>query len=168
MIPAVSRIVAELDPAAPMFEVRTMDQLLWTAVARPRFLTFLLTAFAVVALMLAAVGIYGVMAHTVALRTHEIGLRVALGAQPAQVRAMVLRQAGVLVASGIGVGLGAAVLLQYMLDAPLRDLFYGEQLSQPLLLVGVAIAVAATALLATWVPARRATRVEPTVALRSE
>jgi ABC-type antimicrobial peptide transport system permease subunit len=108
------------------------------------------------------------MAHTVALRTHEIGLRVALGAQPAQVRAMVLRQAGLLVAMGVGVGLGASVLLQFMLDGPLRGLFYGSELSQPLLLGGVALAVAATALLATWVPARRATKVEPTVALRSE
>jgi putative ABC transport system permease protein len=168
LIPAAHRAVAELDPAAPLYDVRTMDQVLWEAVARPRFLTFLLTCFAGVALLLAAVGIYGVMAHTVALRTHEIGLRVALGAQPAQVRAMVLRQAGVLVAAGVGVGLAAAVALQFALDAPLRGLFFGVELSQPLLLVGVAIAVTATALLATWVPARRATRVEPTVALRSE
>jgi putative ABC transport system permease protein len=168
MIPAVSRAVAEIDPSAPLYEVRTMDELMWEAVARPRFLTFLLTCFAVVALLLAAVGIYGVMAHTVALRTHEIGLRVALGAQPAQVRRMVLRQAGLLVATGVCVGLLAAVVLQFMLDKPLRGLFYGEALSQPLLLVGVAIAVGATALVATWVPARRATKVEPTVALRSE
>ncbi len=168
LIPAVHRAVAEVDPSAPLFDVRTMDQLTWEAVARPRFLTFLLTCFAGVALLLAAVGIYGVMAHTVALRTHEIGLRVALGAQPAQVRAMVLRQAGVLVAVGVGVGLAAAVGLQLVLDTELEGLFYGAQLSQPLLLIGVALAVVATALLATWVPARRATRVEPTVALRSE
>ena len=101
---------------------------MWEAVARPRFLTFLLVAFAGIALLLAAVGIYGVMAHTVAQSTHEIGLRVALGAQPSQVRAMVLRQA------------------------------------EPL----VAIAVTFTAFLATWIPARRATKVEPTVALRRE
>ena len=168
LIPAAHRIVGELDPAAPLFEVRTMDQLLWEAVARPRFLTFLLTSFAFVALLLAAVGIYGVMAHMVALRTHEIGLRVALGAQPAQVRSLVLRQAAVLVAAGVGVGLLGAVVLQGALDTSLRGLLYGGQLSQPLLLGGVALAVAATALLATWIPARRATRVEPTVALRSE
>ena len=81
---------------------------------------------------------------------------------------MVLRQAASLVATGVVIGLGAAVALQFALDTPLANLFYGEQLSQPVLLVGVAIAVAATALLATWLPARRATRVEPTVALRSE
>jgi putative ABC transport system permease protein len=168
LIPAVYRTVAELDPAVALYDVRTLDDVMWEAVARPRFLTFLLTCLAFVALSLAAVGIYGVMAHTVALRTHEIGLRVALGAQPAQVRAMVLRQAAVLVAAGVGVGLAAAIGLQHALDDSLRGLFYGGALSQPLLLAGVAIAVVATALLATWIPARRATRVEPTVALRSE
>jgi predicted lysophospholipase L1 biosynthesis ABC-type transport system permease subunit len=166
--PAVSRVVAELDPTLPIAKLRTMDDVLWEAVARPRFLTFLLASFAGIALLLAAVGIYGVMAHTVAQRTHEIGLRVALGAQPAQVRAMVLRQAGALVAVGIAVGLGAAIGLQLVLDASLTDLFYGERLSQPLLLGAVAVAVAVTALLATWIPVRRATRIEPMVALRSE
>src|SRR5205085_9822602 len=102
--------------------------------------------FAGVALVLAAVGIYGVMAHTVGQRTHEIGLRVALGARPAQVRAMVLRQAGVLVAAGVAIGLAAAVALSAALGSALRELFYGEQLAQPVLLAGVALAVIATAL----------------------
>ena len=168
LIPAVHRLLAELDPTLPLFEVQTMDDVLWEAVARPRFLMFLLTSFAGVALVLAAVGIYGVMAHTVAQRTHEIGLRVALGARPAQVRAMVLRQAGALVAAGVAIGLAAAVVLSAALDTALRELFYGEQLAQPVLLAGVALAVIATALLATWIPVRRATSVEPTVALRSE
>jgi len=168
LVSAVSRIVAELDPSIPLYEVRTLNDVLWEAVSRPRFLTFLLSAFAAVALLLAAVGIYGVMAHTVAQRTHEIGLRVALGAQPRQVRAMVLRQAASLVTLGVAIGLGAIIALQLALGDSLRALFYGEQLSQPVFLVGVAVAVGATALLATWVPARRATRVEPTVALRSE
>jgi putative ABC transport system permease protein len=131
-------------------------------------LTFLLASFAGIALLLAAVGIYGVMAHTVAQRTHEIGLRVALGAQPRQVRAMVLRQAATLVAAGVATGLTVAVALQLLLESSLANLFYGERLSQPILLAGVALAVTFTALLATWIPARRATRVEPTVALRSE
>ncbi|HEU0032972.1 MAG TPA: ABC transporter permease [Kofleriaceae bacterium] len=166
--PSVQHVVSELDPTLPISQLRTMDEVMWEAVARPRFLTFLLTSFAGLALLLAAVGIYGVMAHTVAQRTHEIGLRVALGAQPAQVRAMVLRQAAVLVAAGVAVGLAVAVALQLGLDAALTKVFYGERLSQPVLLGGVAIAVALTALLATWIPARRATRVQPTVALRSE
>jgi putative ABC transport system permease protein len=108
------------------------------------------------------------MAHTVAQRTHEIGLRVALGARPAQVRAMVIRQAATLTAAGVGLGLAVAVALSELLGAGLSGLFYGEQLAQPVLLTGVAIAVAATAMLATWIPVRRATQVQPTVALRSE
>jgi len=168
LIPAVYRAVAELDPALPLFDVHTMDDVLWEAVARPRFLMFLLTAFAGIALLLAVVGIYGVMAHTVAQRTHEIGLRVALGARPAQVRAMVLRQAATLVAGGVGLGLVAALALSEALGAALRGLFYGEPLAQPVVLAAVALVVTATALLATWLPVRRATRVEPTVALRSE
>jgi putative ABC transport system permease protein len=168
LIPSVYRAVGELDPSLPLFQVRTMDDLMWDAVAKPRFLTFLQSCFAAIALLLAAVGIYGVMAHTVAQRTHEIGLRVALGAQPSHVRAMVVKQAASLVAAGVAVGLAAAVLLEQVLTSSLRGLFYGEQISQPVLLVAVALAVAATALLATWVPVRRATSVQPIVALRSE
>jgi putative ABC transport system permease protein len=168
LVPAVHRAVAEIDPSLPVSKLRTLNDLMWEAVARPRFLTFLLSSFAAIALLLAAVGIYGVMAHTVAQRTHEIGLRVALGAQPAQVRAMVLRQAGILVAAGVAIGLGAAVALQVLLDKSLRGLFYGSELSQPVLLGMVAVAVGATALLATWLPARRATKIEPMTALRSE
>ena len=168
MLPAVQRVVADIDPTLPVFQPRTMDDVLWEAVSRPRFLTFLLSCFAGIALLLAAVGIYGVMAHTVAQRTHEIGLRVALGAQPAQVRALVLRQAGTLVAFGVALGLVVAVVLQFLLDRTLAGLFYGARLSEPALLIGVAVVVGVTALLATWIPVRRATRVEPTVALRSE
>jgi predicted permease len=168
LIPAVHRVVAELDPTLPLFHVHTMDDVLWEAVARPRFLMFLLTAFAGIALLLAAVGIYGVMAHTVAQRTHEIGLRVALGARPGQVRAMVLRQAAALVVAGVAIGLAAAIALSVALGAPLQGLFYGEPLAQPALLAAVAIAVTLTALLATWIPVRRATEVQPTVALRTE
>ncbi|HEU0037430.1 MAG TPA: ABC transporter permease [Kofleriaceae bacterium] len=167
-VPAVSRAVAEIDPTVPIYDVRTFDEVLWEAVARPRFLTWLLSAFALVAFVLAAVGIYGVMAHTVVQRTHEIGLRVALGAQPRQVRRLVMRQAGSLVLIGVGVGLVAVVALQVALGDSLASFFYGETLGQPLLLGGVALVVAATAVLATWVPARRATKVEPTVALRSD
>jgi putative ABC transport system permease protein len=168
LIPEVSRAISELDPQLPLFDVRTMDDVMYEAIAKPRFLTFLLASFAGIALLLAAVGIYGVMAHTVAQRTHEIGLRLALGAQPAQVRTMILRQAGMLVAVGLAVGLGGALLLQFALGSSLRTLLYGAELSQPLLLIGVVIAVAATALLATWIPVRRATKIEPSVALRSE
>ena len=167
-LPAVQRAVGELDPTLPLFKLRTMDEVVWEAVARPRFLMFLLSAFAGIALVLAAVGIYGVMAHTVAQRTHEIGLRVALGARPAQVRAMVLRQATALVALGVASGLAAVVLLSIGLGATLSTLFNGDDLIQPGLLVAVVVAVVVAALLATWIPLRRATRVQPTVALRAE
>jgi putative ABC transport system permease protein len=168
LIPAVSRAVAEIDPALPVFDLRTMDDVLWTAVARPRFLLFLLSAFAGIALVLAAIGVYGVMAHTVAQRTHEIGLRVALGAQPSQVRAMVLRRAATLVIAGVAAGLAATIALAEALGPSLRSMLYDEQIAHPALLAGVALTVTVTALVATWIPARRATRVEPTVALRSE
>lgn len=165
---AVTRALAELDPTLPISHLRTMDDVLWEAVARPRFLTFLLSAFAGLALLLAAVGIYGVMSHTVAQRTHEIGLRMALGAHPAQVRAMVLRQASTLVATGVGLGLVLVIALDLALGSSLRALLYGGALAQPVLLVAVAALIIATALLATWFPARRATQVQPTLALRSE
>ncbi len=165
---AIHVLVSEMDPTLPIAGMRAMDALLWDAVARPRFLAILLTCLAGIALLLAAVGIYGVIAHTVAQRTQEIGLRVALGAQPKQVRALVLRQAAGLVAAGVAIGLSTALLLQFVLGKSLETLFYGAELSQPVLLGAVAIAVTATALLATWIPARRATKIEPTVALRNE
>ena len=166
--PAAQRAIAEIDPSLPMWQLRTMDDVMWEAVARPRFLAFLLGSFAVLALLLAAIGIYGVMAYTVAQRTHEIGIRVALGAQPRQVRAMVMRQAGLLTGIGVAVGLVAALVLEMTLSSALAGPLYGERLRDPLLFVVVAGIVVAAGLFASWLPARRATRVEPTVALRAE
>jgi putative ABC transport system permease protein len=168
LTPAIQQLVADLDPTVPLFQVRTMDDVLWDALARPRFIAFLLTCFAGIALLLATVGVFGLMAHTVAERTREIGLRLALGALPAQVRTLVLRQALALVAAGVAVGVATAIGLQLAFDSWLRGIFYGGRLSEPLLLGGVSVVVAATALLATWIPVRRATRVEPNVVLRSE
>ncbi len=168
MLPAAQRVVAELDPTLPVGNVRTMDDLMWEAVARPRFLTFLLGAFAVLALTLAGVGIYGVMSYTVAQRTHEIGIRMALGAAPARVRGMVLRQAAGIAGIGVAVGLVAAVALDLALESSLARLMYGVEPLDPLVYAVVGLIVLAAAMLASWVPARRATRVEPTVALRAE
>jgi putative ABC transport system permease protein len=168
VLPGVQAKIAEIDPTLPLFQVRTLDNILWEAVARPRFLAVILTCFAALALLLAAVGIYGVMSHTVQQRTHEIGLRVALGAQPKQVALMVLKQAGKLVLLGVVVGIGLSIGLEYALGKPLHALFYGERLAEPVLLALVGLGVTASAILATWIPVRRATRVEPTVALRSE
>jgi putative ABC transport system permease protein len=168
LIPAITRVVNELDPSLPISHMRPMNDVMWEAIARPRFLTFLLGTFAAIALLLAAVGIYGVMSHTVAQRTHEIGLRVALGAPPRQVRNLVMRQAGSLIAIGIAAGLTAAFVLQWLLGPSLASLFYGSKLSTPLMSGFVTFVVTITALLATLIPVRRALRVQPTVALRSE
>ena len=168
LIPAVERAVAELDPALPIIDLRAMAELIWLESSRMRIVAQFLSAFAGLALALALVGIYGVIAHSVAQRTPEIGLRVALGARPAQVRAMVLRQAATLVAAGLAIGLGTAVAIEHALGAGVHELFYGEHLAQPALCAAVALCVIATALIATWIPVRRATRIQPTVALRNE
>ena len=168
LLPAVHQAMATLDPNLPLFKIDTMDDVMWEAVARPRFLTFLLSAFAVMALLLAGVGIYGVMAHTVEQRTHEIGLRIALGAQPRQVRWMVLRQAGSLAVIGAVAGIAIVTALQFALGAKMKTVLYGAALADPLVLGGVAVVVLGAALLATWIPARRATTVEPMIALRTE
>jgi putative ABC transport system permease protein len=168
MAAAVEHAIAELDPTLPVSDVKTMDDVLWEAVARPRFLTFLLGAFAVLALVLAAVGIYGVMSYTVAQRTHEIGIRMALGATPKSVRWMVLRQAGALTLVGVGVGLVAAVAVSSALGAQLSSMMFESERVEPMTFAAVGVIVLAAAMLASYVPARRATRVAPTVALRSE
>src|SRR5262249_24357388 len=148
--------------------VRTMDDVLWEAVARPRFLMFLLTAFAGIAVVLAAVGVYGVMAHAVAQRTHEIGVRGALGAPPPLVRRLVLRDAIRLAALGVGIGIAAILALQLSVGSWLDPVFYGDRLDRPLLLLGVSLALGAIAVLAARGPARRATEIEPIAALKVE
>jgi ABC-type antimicrobial peptide transport system permease subunit len=165
---AVQQAVAELDPNLPVDRVQTMDDVLWEAVARPRLLTFLLVAFAFVAVVLAAIGIYGVMAYTVAQRTHEFAIRVALGAQPAQVLAMVMRQAAVLAALGAAGGLVAAAALALGLERELAGAMYGYTLRDPILFAVVTVIVVAAAVGAAWLPARRATRVDPNLALKSQ
>jgi predicted permease len=168
MAPAAQRTLRDLDPTLAASKLRTMDGVLWEAVARPRFIMFLLGEFALLALALAAIGIYGVMSYSVAQRTHELGIRAALGARPEQLRAMVLRQGATIVAIGVGVGLVAAFALQTVLDRALKSVLYGASIADPLLFVLVTAAVVGAAFFATWIPARRATRVPPTVALRSE
>jgi putative ABC transport system permease protein len=168
LLPAAQRAVAELDSTLAMITPITMEDGMWLLNAPLRILAQLLSVFAGLALALAAVGIYGVMAHTVAQRTAEIGLRVALGAPPAEVRAMVLRQTAALAATGLALGLGATIAIDRALGAGVQALFYGERFAPPATCAAVALTIAATALLASWIPARRATRIEPTVALRNE
>jgi predicted permease len=157
-------IVRDLDPAATLDNVATMDQIVSNAMSRPRLYAVLLGIFAAVAMILAAIGIYGVLSYVVAHRAREIGIRMALGAQSLQVLAVVLRQTTMLTVIGVAVGLAVAVTLSRYLEG----LLYGLTPLDPTTFLAVVVMFCAVATLASYVPARRATRVDPLVALRSE
>jgi putative ABC transport system permease protein len=161
---AVRREVRALEKAAPISSVRTAEQLLVRTVARQRFNLLLLGLFAAVALALAAVGIYGILANAVRVRTHEIGIRLALGARPSAVFRLVVGQGMVLATIGVVIGMGVA----FVLTRYLESLLYEVKPTDPLTFGGVAVLLLGVALLACYVPARRATRVDPLVALRYE
>jgi predicted permease len=160
----VKSAVQGIDPDVPVAKVETMEKVLSTSVAQPRFTMLLLAIFALVALALAAVGIYGVMAYSVGQRKHEIGIRLALGAQTSEVLRMVMRQGMLLVVIGIGFGLAGALTLTRLL----KDLLFGVQVTDPLTFVAITFLLISVALLACWIPARRATKVDPIIALRYE
>ncbi|HEX2188842.1 MAG TPA: ABC transporter permease [Longimicrobiaceae bacterium] len=164
LAPAVRREVAALDPALPVAGVRTLDALVEESVSARRFYLLLLGVFAAAALALAAVGVFGVMSYSVARRTREIGLRMALGAHAGRMQRMVLREALVLAALGIALGLAGALAATRLL----RALLFQVGATDPATFLAVAAVLAAAALLASWLPARRATRVDPMVALRAE
>jgi putative ABC transport system permease protein len=157
-------VVSSIDPDAAVSQVRRAQQLVSVSVAEPRFTTLLLTAFALLALTLAAIGIYGTMAQAVQRRTHEIGVRMALGARGGDVLRMVLRQAAKLAAIGAVVGISGALAGTRVLST----LLYGVGTLDPLTFVTVPILLIAVALFATYLPARRAARVDPMIALRAE
>jgi putative ABC transport system permease protein len=161
---AVRGKVEEVDRNQPVYDVATMQQRLSEAVAPQRFATLVLGIFAGMAVILAGAGVYGVMAYSVAQRRHEIGVRMALGAQRRDVAQLVLRQVVLLVASGIGLGIFGALALTRFLSS----LLYGVKATDPITFLSVALVLAGVALLATYLPARRATRVDPMVALRYE
>jgi predicted permease len=160
---AVRAIVWSIDPNLPVPEVTPLAQNREALAAGPRFRALLLVCFATIALLLAALGVYSVMAHAVAQRTREIGLRMALGARPAVVAREVLRRGLGLTAIGIALGLSASVAAGRVA----ASLLYETSPSDVPTLAGVAVLVAVTALAATWLPSRRATRVDPADALRS-
>jgi putative ABC transport system permease protein len=159
---AVRREAQALDPSVPVFGVRTIEQVLSRTVAQPRFNLILLGLFASVALLLAAVGIYGILANTVRARTHEIGIRLALGASRNDIFRLVIGQGMLLTVAGVALGLGAA----FALTRYLESLLYGVKPTDPLTFGVVAFLLAGVACLACYLPARRAMRVDPMVALR--
>ena len=155
--------IQAVDKDTPV-QIRTMEQWLSSSLTKRRFNTLLLGIFAAVAMVLAAVGIYGVIAYSVTQRTHEIGVRVALGAQSGDVLRLVVGQGLVLILIGVGIGLAAA----FPLTRVLSSMLYGVTATDPATFVAVSLLLTGVALLASYIPARRATRVDPLVALRWE
>jgi putative ABC transport system permease protein len=156
--------VAAADPNEPVFGVRSMDQIMLTAVAQRRFAMLLLGLFALTATVLGGIGIYGVMSYLVTQRTHEMGIRMALGAQRRDVLRLVVGQGMRLALAGVAVGLLAAMALTRLMS----DLLFGVKPTDPITIAAVIAIVAAVAFAACFVPARRASRVDPMVALRYE
>jgi len=161
---ALRSALAEIDPNQPLVKVRTMEENMATTVAQPRFRTWLIGILAMLALVLAAVGVYGVMSYTVTQRTSEIGVRVALGAQPKDVFRIIVGEGLRLALFGVGVGLVAALVLTRLL----QSFLFGISAYDPLTFIAVSLLLTLVAVAASYFPARRATRVDPMIALRYE
>jgi putative ABC transport system permease protein len=156
--------VRELDPSLPTFDARPMSAVMRASMAQLSFTTAILGAAAVVTLMLGAIGLYGVKAYLVTLRTREVGVRIALGAAPSTVAGMVTRQGLVLALIGIAAGMGLIAV-----GAPfLRAFLHGVSPADPVTLGGATLLLGSIAALASWIPARRASRVDPAATLRAE
>ena len=164
LISAATKQVAAMDQDIPLFAVKSMREYLSASVAAPRFSTTLLSIFAAVALVLTIVGLYGVMSYSVAQRTNEIGIRLALGAQSRDVLLMIVKQGGMLILLGLAIGLAGAFLLTRLI----ASLLFGVTAKDPITFGAVAVLLAIVALLACYVPALRATKVDPMDALRCE
>ena len=160
----VQRNVAELDNSLALFHVRTMEEVIADNMQDTTLETLLLSTFAGLAMLLAAIGLYGVMSYLVTQRTHEIGIRMALGAQRKDVVKLVIGQGAKLILLGVAIGIAAALALTRLMST----LLFGVHATDPLTYVSVAVLLSAVALLACYVPARRAMRVDPMVALRYE
>ena len=156
--------VFAIDPDQPIANLNSMSKLRADSIAPERLNLMLFTCFAVVALVLASVGIYGVMSYAVTQRTHEIGIRMALGAKPSNVLGMVVRQGMVLTAAGLALGIGGALGATRLM----ASLLFGVSATDPLTFVAIPLLLAGVALGACFVPARRATKVDPMIALRYE
>jgi putative ABC transport system permease protein len=164
LVSAIRKEVQAIDPEQPIAAVRTMDELISRSTATPRYRTTLLGLFAALAMVLAATGIYGVMSYSVSQRTHEIGVRMALGARHRDVLRLVVSQGMLLVVVGLGIGLVAAFGLTRLMES----LLFGVTAKDPLTFVAVAGLLGVVAFIACYIPARRATKVDPLTALRYE
>ena len=164
LMTAINKEVASSDPDLPVFSVKTLEEYMSASVAAPRFNTTLLTLFASVALILTIVGLYGVMSYSVAQRTNEIGIRMALGAQTRDVLRLIVGQGFKLVLIGLAIGLVGALALSRLL----ASLLFGVGAKDPLTFAAVAVVLGTIGVLACYLPARRAARVDPLVALRYE
>ena len=161
---AIKKEIRELDPDLPIYNVRTMDDRVQESLARRRFAMTMLALFAVLALALATIGIYGVMAYMVNQGTREIGIRLALGATQSNILRLVVRQGMTLALTGVGIGLAGAFALMRLM----RSLLFGVRSTDPITFVAIAALLATIALVASYIPARRAARIDPMVSLRCE
>jgi putative ABC transport system permease protein len=164
LIEPVRATLRDLDPDVPMYAVRSMEQLVSNAIAQPRLYLLLIASFAGTAMLLAAIGLYGVLAFAVGQRTREIGIRLALGAKRGEVLRMVMTQAGRLAVTGVAIGLGAAALASRALRSQLFEIAPTDTFTYVMVGVGLLI----VALVASWIPARRASRIDPLAALRHD
>ena len=161
---SLRQVINQIDKSVPVTDIRAMDLVVSESITQPRFNLFLLGLFGGIALLLSAAGIYGVTAYTVSQRTHELGIRLALGAQVGDVLRMILRQGLTVIVIGLVVGLAAAFTLLRLM----RSLLFGVSATDPLTFVAITIVLLFVALIACYIPARRATKVDPLVALRYE
>jgi predicted permease len=164
MLPAAKNELRNLDPDLPMYYVRTMEQRVNESLARRRFSMLLLGVFASVALALATIGIYGVMAYLVNQGTRELGIRIALGASPRNILSLVLRQGVALAFSGVTIGLASALLLTRLI----RSLLFGVEATDPITFAVISLLLAMITLLASYIPAQRAARIDPLISLRCD
>lgn len=164
LIEPMRAVLRDLDPDVPMYAVRSMDQLVANAIAQPRLYLLLIASFAGTAVLLAAIGLYGVLAYAVGQRTREIGIRLALGAKRGEVLRMVMAQAGRLAITGVAIGLGGAAVASRALRSQLFEVAPTDAFTYATVGVGLLI----VALVASWIPARRAARIDPLAALRHD
>jgi ABC-type antimicrobial peptide transport system permease subunit len=164
MLSATKSELRNLDPDLPMYYVRTMEQRVNESLARRRFSMMLLGVFASIALALATIGIYGLMAYVVNQGTRELGIRIALGASPRNILSLVVWQGMVLAFSGVAIGLAAAFLLARLI----RSLLFGVEVTDPTTFAGISLLLAMITLLACYIPAQRAARIDPMISLRCD